>query len=323
MPLLRLTIRRVLQAIPTMLGLLTLVFFLSRLLPGDPANVFISPGVPSAVAEHLRTQFGLDRPLGVQYLSWLGSVLQGELGFSFSHRAPVKDVLSAVFPNTVILASAALLVEILITLSFAALSAVSSRTSVDKAISVVSLVVYSLPSFFIGIVLLTVFSFSLGIFPSSQMYSVGVSGTGDMQSIADLLAHLTLPALTLAIPGAALLTRYLQTGISQTQGQDYILASRAMGISKLRIYSSYLFPNAVGPTVALLGIEIGTLLTGVLVTETLFSWPGMGRIAVLAVFARDYPLILGCTIIGGIVVVTANLAADILNAWIDPRIRIS
>ncbi len=304
-------------------GLLTLVFFLSRLLPGDTASVFISPGVPPAIAEQLRSQFGLDRPLAGQYVSWLASVLRGDLGFSFSHSAPVTDVLFTVFPNTVVLGGAALLLEVVLAFVLVTVTASAIGSSFDRFLSNLTLVVYSLPSFWIGIVLLSLFSFQLGVFPSTQMHSVGMSDAGGWDAFIDLLRHLTLPALTVAIPGAASIARYLRTSIAKTLTQDFVLAAMGMGLPKTAVFRSYVVPNSMGPVVSVLGIEIGTLLTGVLVTETLFSWPGMGRIAVMAISARDYPLILGCTIVGGLVVVAANLAADMLNAWIDPRIRLA
>ena len=139
----------------------------------------------------------------------------------------------------------------------------------------------------------------------------------------DLLKHLVLPAFTVAIPGAAIIARYLRTSVTETLGQDYVVAAKGMGLSNGRVFRSYVLPNSLGPAVSILGIEIGMLLTGVLVTETLFAWPGIGRIAVMAIFTRDYPMILGCTLLGGVIVVAANILADVVRAWIDPRIRLN
>jgi ABC-type dipeptide/oligopeptide/nickel transport system permease component len=305
-----------------MCGLVTLVFFLSRLLPGDPSSLYISPGIPSAVAEHLRSQFGFHRPLWDQYISWVSSILAGELGHSFAHNAPVKDVLLQVFPNTILLGGTALVVECILAVLLAALAVRYVGSRIDRFISHLTLVIYSLPSFWVGVLLLSLFSFSFNFFPSSQMYSVGAKELGGTQAVSDLLKHLALPALTVAIPGAAAITRYLRTSITETLGQDYVVAAVSMGLSKTKVFFSYVLPNSIGPVVSLLGIEIGVLLTGVLVTETLFAWPGMGRIAVMAIFTRDYPMILGCTLLGGAVVVVANILADVIRAWIDPRIRL-
>ena len=312
-----------LQAIPMMFGLVTLIFFLSRLLPGDPASLYVSPGVPPAVAEQLRSQFGLDRPLWAQYGGWFLSVLRGELGYSFAHAAPVRDVLLDVFPNTLLLGGTALVLECLLAVALAALALRCVGSWVDRFLSSFTLVVYSLPSFWVGILLMFLFSFSLKIFPSSQMYSVDAKGQGGWVAGVDLMKHLALPALTVAIPGAAAIARYLRTTISETLSQDYVVAAEGMGLSNAKVFRSYILPNSLGPIVSLLGLEIGVLLTGVLVTETLFAWPGMGRIAVMAIFTRDYPMILGCTLLGGAVVVAAIAVADIIRAWIDPRIRLT
>lgn len=302
---------------------MTLVFFLSRLLPGDPSSLYISPGIPPAVAEQLRSQFGFDRPVVDQYAAWLIAVFRGELGYSFAHNAPVSQVLRDVFPNTFILGASALVLECVLAVFIAALAVSHVGSAFDRFLSNLTLVVYSLPTFWIGILLLLVFSFTYRIFPSSQMYSVGVKDLGAFASFLDLLRHLILPSLTVAIPGAAALARYFRTSIANTLGQEYVLAARGMGVSKARLFRSYVLPNSAGPVISLLGIEIGVLLTGVLVTETLFAWPGMGRIAVMSIFSRDYPMILGCTLLGGCIVVAANILSDILGAWLDPRIRLS
>jgi ABC-type dipeptide/oligopeptide/nickel transport system permease component len=321
--LLRFLARRVLYAIPTIFGLVTLVFFLSRLLPGDPASLYVSPGIPPGVAEQLRSQFGLDRPLWEQYLAWLSSILRGELGYSFAHGAPVRDVLLQVFPNTLLLGGTALLLECFLAFILVALAVRFVGSWFDRSLSNTTLIVYSLPSFWIGILLLSLFSFSLRIFPSSQMYSPGGEQHGGFAAFGDLLKHLALPALTVATPGIATIARYLRTSMSETMRQDYVVAATGMGLSNGRVFRSIILPNSLGPVISVLGLEIGVLLTGVLVSETLFAWPGMGRLAVMAIFARDYPLILGCTLSGGVLVVVANILADIVRAWIDPRLRLA
>jgi peptide/nickel transport system permease protein len=306
-----------------MFGLATLVFFVSRLLPGDPATLYVAPGIPPAVAEHLRSQFGLDRPLWDQYLSWLFATLRGELGFSFAHGAPVKTVLLQIFPNTLLLGGTAFLLECVLAFALAALAVRFTGSWFDRALSHLTLVVYSLPSFWIGILLLSLFSFSLKLFPSSQMYSVGAENLGGLAAMQDLVKHLALPALTVAVPGTAAIARYLKTSMMETMRQDYVVAAIGMGVPKGRIFRLWILPNSLGPVVSVLGVEIGVLLTGVLVTETLFAWPGMGRFAVMAIFTRDYPMILGCTLCGGALVIAANILADFVRAWIDPRVRLT
>jgi peptide/nickel transport system permease protein len=306
-----------------MFGLATLVFFVSRLLPGDPSSLYVSPGIPPGVAEQLRSQFGLDRSLWDQYLAWLFSTLRGELGFSFAHGAPVKAVLLQVFPNTLLLGGTAFLLECVLAFVLAALAVRFAGSWFDRALSNMTLVVYSLPSFWLGILFLSLFSFSLKIFPSSQMHSVGVEQLDGLATFGDLLKHLALPALAVAVPGTAAIARYLRTSMTETMRQDYVAAAIGMGLSKGKVFRSCILPNSLGPVVSVLGVEIGVLLTGVLVTETLFAWPGMGRFAVMAIFTRDYPMILGCTLSGGALVMAANILADFIRAWIDPRIRLT
>jgi peptide/nickel transport system permease protein len=155
------------------------------------------------------------------------------------------------------------------------------------------------------------------------MQSVGAEQLGALAGFGDMLKHLALPALTVAIPGIAAITRYLRTSMEETMQRDHVVAASGMGLSDWRVFRSYILPGSLGPVISVLGVEIGVLLTGVLVSETLFAWPGMGRLAVMAIFSRDYPLILGCTLAGGVLVVAANILADFLRAWIDPRVRLT
>ncbi len=309
-----------LEAVPLLFGLVSIVFFLSRLIPGDATTVFLSPTISSHVVDQLKEQFGLNRPVGEQYLSWLRSAVVGNLGYSFSQNEPVVQVIGRYFPNTLILAGAALALEIVLGVIIALPTYFATGGTLDRLAGRASVVIFTLPSFWIGLLLLSVFSYGLGLFPSSQMYKSGtMPGSG---SILDLLNHLMLPALTAAIPAAAGFGRYLQGSIRTVMRQDYVLAAESMGLTKARMFRSYVLPNAATPMISLIGIEIGMLLTGVLVTETLFAWPGMGRLTILAIQSRDYPLILGCTLVAGIVVVVGNVLSDFANTMLDPRLRL-
>ncbi len=311
--------RRTVHALPLLAGLLTLVFFLSRLLPGDAGTLYLSPTISPAVADHLRAQFGLDRPLSEQYCRWVWAFAHGSMGVSFTYNLPVAALLADVFPNTAILAVAALALEILIALSVTLAAKLHPGSRLDRWVSQGALVVYALPTFWIGILLVTLFSYRLHLFPSSQMVSPGsAAGWG---APLDLAAHLALPALTLAIPGAAGLVRYLSTSIDQTLRQEHVLAAMALGLPRRKLFLHHVLRNSLGPVVSVLGLELSTLLAGVLVTESLFAWPGLGRLAVSSIFARDYPLILGCTLLSGVMVVAANFLVDLVQACIDPRVR--
>ena len=321
-PLVRFILRRVLQVIPLLFGLATLVFFLSRLLPGDPGTLYLSPTVSQAAADRLRSQFGLDQPLFIQYLRWVGELIKGNLGVSFAYNAPVVDILAKVFPNTLLLGIPALILEILLAFLVVSIGKQRPGSGVDRWISRGTLVVYALPTFWVGLIFVMVFSHALGLFPSSHMWSAGSAADWSPHSIADLLSHLALPVFTLAVPGAAGLSRYIASTVDDTRNQEYVLAATAMGLKQGVIFRRYILLNSLGPMVSMIGMEIGSLLTGVLVTQTLFAWPGMGRLIVVSVFARDYPLILGCTLLGGVVVVIGNLLADIMHGLIDPRVRL-
>ena len=302
-------------------GLVTLIFFLSRLLPGDPASLFLSPNIPSSVANEIRNQFGLDRPLIEQYVLWIRGVAQGEMGYSFLYNLPVVVILARVFPNTLILGCSAFLLELVIALGVVTIALLRRGGWLDRVLSTLTLVTYSLPTFWVGIILLWLLSYEFQIFPSSQMYSVGSDRLGSLAAVGDLMKHLVLPVLTVAIPGSAGLARILRTNVGSTVSQEYVLAAESMGLGTRKVFTGYVLRNSLSSVVPLLGVELGILLTGVFVTETLFAWPGMGRLVVMAVLARDYPLILGCCVLTGLVVVVGNLVADIAHSIIDPRVR--
>lgn len=320
--MLKLLVRRTAEAVPLVFGVATLTFFLSRLAPGDVSSAFISPRMPPDVAESIQHQFGLDRPVAEQYLLWLRSVLQGDLGYSFTHSTSVTGVLKEAFPNTALLGVTALMIEILLAIALVALAVARPGSQLDRFISSGTLVVYTIPTFWIGVVLVSLFAYGLGFLPSSHMHSLGAAERGVTGSVIDLARHLVLPALTIAIPGGAGLARFLRTHVTTTMDQEYVIAAKSMGLSRRKVFLSYVLPNSVGPMVSLLGIEFGVLLSGVVVTETLFAWPGMGRVAVMSIFARDYPLVLGCTIVASAIVVLGNVVADVVNSAIDPRIRL-
>jgi peptide/nickel transport system permease protein len=314
-------LRRALQSVLLMAGVVTLVFFLAHLLPGDPTQVFLSPNIPPAVAEHIREQFGLEKSLPEQYIAWLSSLVQGDLGHSFSQNSPVTTVLKRVIPNTLVLGSAALVLEVVIALTLVIAALARPNSFIDRMISGGTLLVFTLPTFWVGYVLLWFFAYGLGLLPSSQMVSSNVEQLQGMALVADRAKHLLLPALTVAIPGGAGLARYLRSGVTSVMQSEYVLAARSMGLPRSAIIMRYILPNVLGSGVSYLGVEFGILLAGVVVTESLFAWPGMGRLIVMATFARDYPLLLGATCFAGSMVILGNLLADILNAAIDPRIR--
>jgi len=317
----KLILHRLISAIALMAGLLTVMFAIIHLAPGDPVQSMIAPTIPARVALELRHQFGLDQTLPSQYGHWLWNAVRGNLGISFSHQRPVSDVLLRFFSNTAILALAAILLEVVLGLSIGLAAVRFHGSLVEKAVMNASLIICTLPTFWIGLVLLAAFSYTLGLFPSSQMHSVDAAHLSTFESVGDLLLHLALPALTIAIPGAATIARFVHPNLLKVRREEYVTFAWSLGLSRRKIFFQYELPNAISPVITLLGLEIGTLLSGALVTETIFAWPGMGRLAVQAISARDYPLVMGCALVSGILVVLGNLVADLLYHVADPRLR--
>lgn len=320
--MIRYILKRVLSTVPLVLGIATLIFVIVRLLPGDPTTLFLSPSVPPAVADRLRSEFGLDKPIVIQYGHWLWGVVRGELGFSFTHQQDVIQVIEHALPNTALLAVTAITLQLLLGILLAALAVRFYGSAFDQIISYSGLIIYGLPTFWIATLLLYLFSYWLGLLPSSQMHSTSTENLSQLEYCADLLKHLILPACTLALPGAAGVARYLRTQLLSVLKEDYITAARSMGLSEGRIFFSYALPNALLPVITITGLEFGTLLTGAIVTETIFAWPGMGRITVSAILARDYPLVVGCALISGVLVIITNLLTDVLYKIADPRVRV-
>jgi peptide/nickel transport system permease protein len=317
----RLILRRLLAAIPVLFGMVTIVFFIARIIPGDPTAIYLDPSLPRNVTEAARHAFGLDRPLFSQYLIWLQHLLTWDFGVSFTTQRSVISTILDALPNSILLGGTVFVLQSVLGATAALLAVRHPGSRLDRTISASSTTLYVIPAFFLGTMFLAVFAYGLGWFPAAQMHSVEAYGYSAAESIADLLMHLFLPALTIALPGAGGFARYLRASLLDTLDRPFILNARSHGISESRILLRYAFPNAVIPAISLGGIEIGTLLTGTLVTEQLFSWPGMGRLTVLAVLQRDYPVLIGCTIVSGCVVILSNLLADIFHAAIDPRTR--
>ena len=301
---------------------LTVVFFFIQLAPGDPALVFEDPSVPAQQQERLRAVYGLDRPLPVQYLSWLEAVvLRFDWGTSFSHSRPVREVIFDALPNTLTLAGAALAVQFGLGLLLGVDAARRSGTARDHAIRLGSLLLYALPSFWVALMAVLLFSHTLGILPSGQMRSVGAAELGFVARLGDRLVHLLLPALVLGLTTAGSVTRFARASLLDTLGDEYVRTARAKGLSERRVLWVHALRNALAPLVQLAGLSLPFLLSGALVIELVFSWPGMGRLVYGAVSSRDYPLILGATALSALLVVAGNLLADLLQAAVDPRVR--
>ena len=317
----RVILRRLLTVIPLVWLVVTLTFVVVHAAPGSYADTVENPRLSPETRQAIRAHYGLDRPAHEQYLSWLGAVATGNLGQSFMYKEPVSRVLKRALPPTILLAGSGLLLTLVLGLILAVAAARNPYGWADRTVTVLSLGLYGVPSFWLAGILILVFSLSLGWFPASHMFSVD---SGDLQGfarLADLLHHLVLPALCLGLVGAAGTARYLRATLLDVQSSRYILAARARGIPRWRLLLVHSLRPALLPVVTLLGLSLPVLVAGSVVVETVFSWPGMGQVLYNASRARDIPLILGATLAGTAAVIVGNLVADILYAVVDPRTR--
>jgi ABC-type dipeptide/oligopeptide/nickel transport system permease component len=301
-------LHRFLLTLPALWLVLTLVFLLIHIVPGDPVEQMLGEGAaPGQVAE-LRHTLGLDRPLLAQYSHYLWQIAHGNLGQSFKFQAPVRRIILERYPATLQLAFLALLVCTAIAIPAGVLAAHRRGHITDRAVSVFTLLGLAVPNFALGPLLITLFSIKLGWLP--------VSGRGSA-------LHYILPAATLGAALAAILTRMVRGAMLEELSSDYVRTARAKGLSTSAVLIRHALRNALIPIITILGLQFGTLLAGTIVTESIFSWPGIGRLTVQAISSRDYPLLQGCILVIALSYVLVNLLTDVLYAVIDPRVRIS
>ncbi len=299
-------VHRLLLVLPTVLGTVTVVFLLIHLLPGDPVDVMLGETALAADKVRLRHQLGLDQPLPVQYVRYLGRVLHADLGRSLHSGRPVRRLIAARSPATLELAGAALCVALAIAMPLGILSAVRPQSIFAAGSRFVAVFGTAVPNFWLGPMLILLFAVELEWMP--------VSGRGG-------LAHVLLPSLTLGLGMAAILTRMLRIALLQELGEDYVRSARAKGAAEPRVVLKHALRNAALPVLTVLGLQAGSLLAGTIVTETVFAWPGIGRLTLLAIQTRDYPLVQGCILVIALSYVLINLGTDLLYGCIDPRLR--
>jgi peptide/nickel transport system permease protein len=303
----RYLIRRLLLTIPVLLGVATLVFSLIHFIPGDPAQAMLGEGAAPEDVAQLRERLGLDRPLLVQYGSFLKGLTRGDLGVSLRNDQPVLHQILERMPATAELAFASMAVAVLIALPLGIIAAVWRGTAVDYGAMTLSLVGISVPNFWLGPLLAIVFAVELGWLP------VGGRGT---------LAHLVLPAATLGAALAAILARMTRASLLEELGEPYVLAARAKGVSRTRAVLHHALRNSLIPIVTILGLQFGVVLTGAVITETIFAWPGIGRLLIQSISFRDYPTVQGCVLLIAVTYVGVNLITDLTYGFLDPRIRV-
>jgi len=299
---------RLALALPALWLVLTLVFLLIHVVPGDPVQQMLGEGARAEDLQQLRHALGLDQPLHVQYGKYLSGLARGDWGQSFRFQLPVLQVVRQRYPATLELACVSLLVCVAIGIPAGVLAAHRRGRAADRAVGIFTLFGLSVPNFALGPVLVLIFSIQLGLFP--------VSGRGS-------LLHLVLPALTLGAALAAILTRMVRTAMMEELSSDYVRTARAKGLPESAVLFRHAFRNALIPIVTILGLQFGTLLAGTIVTESIFAWPGVGRLAVQAIQARDYPLLQGCILFIALSYIVVNLLTDVVYALVDPRVRVT
>jgi len=319
----RYLVRRFIQMIPLLLVISILSFLVMHLAPGDPTAMYADPLKPISsdpeALELLRHQLGLDEPVYVQYWKWLLNTIQGDWGYSFINRQPVIDNIGDRLPNTILLAGVAIGTALILSIPIGILSAIKQYSIFDYLVTTSAFFGISIPSFWLALLLMHIFSYKLEWLPTVGMHSLREQYTG-LAAAKDVFLHLILPGTVLSMHSLASWTRYMRSSLLEVIAEDYIRTARAKGLREKTIIMRHAIKNSLIPMITLLGLSVPTIVGGSFITETVFGWPGMGRLGVNAIFQRDYPLIMGVTMMSSLLVVIGNLIADVAYAWVDPRI---
>ncbi|TMC06355.1 MAG: ABC transporter permease [Chloroflexi bacterium] len=298
--------RRLLAAIPTLWGVATAVFIMARLLPGDPARVIAGVTASQDQVDHLRRQLGLDQPLPVQYLDFLGGLVRLDLGTSAHFGDPVLAEIGSRLPYTAELALAALALAVVLGISGGVVAALRRNTVIDVVISTVSMLGISMPTYWLGLMLIVLFAIQFRLLPAAG---------------ADSPESVVLPAVTLGLLSVGLIARMTRSSLLEVLGQDYVRTARAKGVSPARVVVAHGLRNALVPILTAIGLQLGSLMGGAVVTESVFGWPGVGRLLLDSIFSRDYPMVQGLVLLFAVTYIAVNLLVDLLYVVVDPRVR--
>jgi peptide/nickel transport system permease protein len=316
----KILLKRVVSSLVVLFLLITFIFILLRISPGDPTDKFISPELSPQLVAHIRDSFDLNSSVLNQYKAFVVNLCRGDFGISYNYRMPVLSVIIDYLRFTLIFSLVSFAIQIGFGFLLAIISVQKINGFIDKMFSKFSLVVYAIPSFVIGVFLIYIFSATLNVLPSSGLRSFDSGDYTFFQSFFDYARHMILPLTTLSLGGIAVFYKYLRDNLEDTYNKPFIMNLRANGLDERTILLKHIIPNALGPLIAVAGVELGLLLGGALITEVIFALPGMGRLTINAILSRDYPLVTGCTFISGILVVLSNFIADLLKAKIDKRL---
>ena len=315
-------IRRVLYAIPVVFAVITFAFILLKLAPGDPATLLAGEGATPQYIKNMRSIYGLDKPITEQYIIYVSKLLTGDWGFSISYERPVLDVILERLPATLILAGSALMMSVVFGIILGTIAAVKRESVADYVISSVSMILYSIPVFVLAEFLILFFSVEYKIFPISGFVSIRASTENMFAYTTDILWHLVLPSISLALLLMAYFVRLTRSSTIEVLSSNYIVAARARGIPPNKVLFKHALKNALIPVVTMAGIQLAAMVGGVVITETIFAWPGIGRLTMDAIQSRDYPLITGIFIFVTISVIIINIITDYIYTVLDPRVRL-
>jgi peptide/nickel transport system permease protein len=319
--MLRFALRRLGVALFLIWVVLTATFFFLYLAPGGPTTIYEDPKMSDEQRLRLRQAYGLDRPVWTQYARWLGAAVRGDWGVSITRQRSAAKVLAELFPNTLVLVAGVLVVEYGLGLTLGVASASFAGGGIDRQIRRLSLLLFAVPVFWLGILAIELFAVRWGIFPVGEMTSLDARSLPLPARLADLVHHLALPALVLGLARCGGVVRFVRNGLLEALGQDYVRTARALGLGPWRVVWVHALKNAAGPLVQRFGFTLPGLLSGAVVAEVVFAWPGIGSVAFGAVLERDYPVVLAATGLSGVIVVLSTLMTDLVHAWIDPRVR--
>jgi peptide/nickel transport system permease protein len=321
MAILNFVLRRLFYALPLLICVIVFNFFLIHLAPGDPIQALVGEfPAPEAYIAEMRKVFGLDQPIYIQLLLYIKNILAGDLGFSFYYRQPVLSVILDRVPATLQLMLPALLFSAAIGILLGVLSARKPYSLADNTISVFSLFGYCVPAFWLGQMLMAAFAIELGWLPSQGMKTVGADLEG-ASLIVDRAAHLVLPFAALAIRHLAVNARMMRSSMLEVAYEDFVTVARAKGLNEKAVIARHMVPNALMPVVTIIGVDVGFLFTGSVLVETVFGWPGIGRLMYESIVKRDYPVLMGNFLITTALVVVVNLIVDLIYVWLDPRVK--
>ncbi len=311
--------KRLLTSIFVVFIIISLIFVLTRLAPGDPSYKYISPSLSSKHIELVKQKFQLDEPLHIQYIYFIRNIFEGDLGISYNYKKPAFDVIFEALSFTIKFSTAVFIFQLIISFILAIISIKLAGSTLDKFITKVSLLVYSLPVFVSGLLLILLFSIIFDWLPMSGYYSLGSNDKSTFLILWDNFKHLILPVLTLSLSFIPVYFRYIRDNFESISNSAFIINLKANGVSDKVILLKHIIPNSINPLLAIAGIDIGVLLSGSLITEYIFGLPGMGRLTLEAIFSRDYPLIIGCSILSSVFMVIANIGMDALRTLLDKR----